>query len=78
MPPLHSFSQYDQNEMQHDFFVMSCHWHQYHMVLMSSSMAHDTDASNNNTSGTKSHIIPLHNHQKQKCNGVTDSNISIM
>ena len=44
------------------FLVMWCHLHQYHMILLPLSVAHDTDANTSTSTGTKSHLIPPRNH----------------
>ena len=48
------------------FLVMWCYWLQCHMILMASSIAHDTDASTNISTGTKQYMIPLNNHEHEK------------
>ena len=41
MAPFHLLGQDNQNEMQHDYLVKSCHWHQhqYHVMPVAPSMA---------------------------------------
>ena len=60
------------------FLIMWCHLHWHHMTPIALSMSYGTDPSNGTSTSTKGHIIPLINHQHNKCNGVTDDTICIM
>ena len=60
--PLHSLGQFDLNRVQHEFLVMSCHWHQHYMIPMILLMVNDNGASTCIRIGTKNQIIPLKYH----------------
>ena len=58
--------------------VKGHHWYQHYMTPMASSMVHDTGTRPGTSTCSKSHVIPLNNHQHDKCNGVIDGTINIM